>query len=47
MHLINTVLQSAVDAVPELGYTEFSEPSGRETGRISRGYLCPLKVLGV
>lgn len=28
MHLINTVLQLAINAMPKLGYTEFSEASG-------------------
>lgn len=28
LHLINTVLQLAINAMPKLGYTEFSEASG-------------------
>lgn len=33
--------------MPKLGYAEFSKIAGRETVGIIRGYLCPLKALGV
>lgn len=36
LHLINTVLQWAINAMPKVGYTEFSEASGLGMSQIQQ-----------